>query len=80
MTLAASDRSLVTEARIRTWVSPCGICDGQSYTGTEFTPSSLSFPPSVSFHRSCPHSYIIWGMESRPIKWLQFRNGLIALT
>jgi hypothetical protein len=45
MTLAASDRSLVTEARIRTWVSPCGICDGQSHTGTEFNPSSFKFSP-----------------------------------
>jgi len=27
----------------------------------------FGFPLSVSFHRGCPYSYIIWGMNSRPV-------------
>jgi hypothetical protein len=36
---------------------PCGICDGQTDTGTGFSPSS--------FHRGSPCSYITWGMDDR---------------
>jgi hypothetical protein len=36
MAQAVSRRPLTAEARVRSRVSPCGICDGQSDTGTVF--------------------------------------------
>jgi hypothetical protein len=36
MAQAVSLRRLNSEARIRAWVSPCGICGRQSDTGTDF--------------------------------------------
>jgi hypothetical protein len=48
MTQAVSRRSLTAEARVRSWVSPCGICGGQCGTGTGFSPSTSVFP--CQFH------------------------------
>jgi hypothetical protein len=37
MAQAVSRRLLTAEARVRSRVSPCGICGGQSGTGTGFS-------------------------------------------
>jgi hypothetical protein len=51
MTQAVSRRPLTTEVRVRSRVSPCDICRGQSGTGTGFSPEYFGFPLSISFHR-----------------------------
>jgi hypothetical protein len=45
MAQAVSRRPLTAEARVRPRVSPCGICGGQSGTGTGFSPRVLTFSP-----------------------------------
>jgi hypothetical protein len=45
MAQAVSHRPLTTEARVRSQVSPCGICGGQSGTETGFFPRLLRFFP-----------------------------------
>jgi hypothetical protein len=44
MAQVVSRRPLIAEALVRSRVSPCGICGGQSGTGTGFSPSSLVLP------------------------------------
>jgi hypothetical protein len=44
MVQAVSRRPPTAEARVRSRVSPCGICGGQSGTGTGLSPSSSVFP------------------------------------
>jgi hypothetical protein len=44
MAQIVSRRPLTAEARVRARVNPCGICGGQSVTGTGFSPSSSVFP------------------------------------
>jgi hypothetical protein len=48
MAQAVSRRPPTAEARFRSRVSPCGICGGQSGTGTGFSPSTSVFP--CQFH------------------------------
>jgi hypothetical protein len=43
MAQAVSRRPLTVQARVRFRVSPCGICGGQSGTGTGFSPSTSVF-------------------------------------
>jgi hypothetical protein len=44
MAHAVSRRPPTAEARVRSRVNPCGICGGQSGTGTGFSPSTSVFP------------------------------------
>jgi hypothetical protein len=44
MAQVISRRPVTAKARVRTRVNPCGICGGQSGTGTGFSPSSSVFP------------------------------------
>jgi hypothetical protein len=48
MAQAVSRRPLTVEARVRSRVSPRGICGGRSGTGTGFSPSTSVFP--CQFH------------------------------
>jgi hypothetical protein len=48
MAHAVSCRRPTAEARVRSRLSPCGICGRQSGTGTGFSPSSSGFP--CQFH------------------------------
>jgi hypothetical protein len=54
MAQVVSRRPLTVEARVRVRVNPCGICGGQSGTGTGFSlsssvfPCEYSIPPSLS--------------------------------
>jgi hypothetical protein len=51
-------RPLTAEAQVRDRVNACGICGGQSGTGTGFSSSSSSFPCQyTSFHCRSPNSY-----------------------
>jgi hypothetical protein len=43
MAQAVNRRTPTAEARLRSKVSPCGICDVQSCTGTGFSPSTSVF-------------------------------------
>jgi hypothetical protein len=47
MAQAVSRRPLTADARVRSRVSTCGICGGQSGTGTGFSPSTSIFPCQI---------------------------------
>jgi hypothetical protein len=59
---AVSCRHLAVEARVLARVSPCGICGGQSNSGTGFSLSSFYFPyVSIIPLLLNIHSFIILG-------------------
>jgi hypothetical protein len=63
MAQVVSRRPLTAEARVRDRVNPCGICGGQSGTGTGFSTSSSVFP--CQYHSTvAPQTHIIWGMRN----------------
>jgi hypothetical protein len=53
MVQAVSRRPLTVEDRVRSWVSPYGICGGQSGTETGFSPNTSVFP--CQFHSTVLH-------------------------
>jgi hypothetical protein len=64
MAQVVSRRSLTAEARIRARVNPCGICGGQSGTGTGFFLRVIRFPLSLSHSTVALQTHIIWGMRN----------------
>jgi hypothetical protein len=54
MAQAVSRRLLTVEARVRALIGPCGICGGQSGTGTGFLLVLLFFL-SITFHLGFPY-------------------------
>jgi hypothetical protein len=68
MAQAVSRRPLTAEARVRSRVSPCGICDGQSGTGTGYSPSTSVFP--CQFHSARAP------LDGRTKKLITFITGL----
>jgi hypothetical protein len=63
MVQVVSRRPLTAEARVRSRVNPCGICGGQSGSGTGFSPSSSVFP--CQYHSAVAlQTHIIWGMRN----------------
>ena len=55
MAQAVSGRPLTAEGRVRSRLSPCGICGGQSGTGTGFSPEYFSLPPPHQLHSTVLH-------------------------
>jgi hypothetical protein len=73
MAQAVSRRPLTAEARIRARNSLCGICDGQSGTGTGFSPLSLVVP--CKYHSSMAvHTHTSPGDEQQASYRPQFRD------
>jgi hypothetical protein len=57
MAQVVSRRPLTAEARVRARVNLCGICGGQSGTGTDFLRVLRFSPVNISFRRRSPNSY-----------------------
>ena len=67
MAQAVSRRPLIAEARVRSRVSPCRICGGQSGTGTGFSLSTSVVP--CQFHSTDAPllgNILITGLHNKP--------------
>jgi hypothetical protein len=63
MDQAVSHLPLAAEAQVRDRVNPCGICGGQSGTGTGFTPTSSFF--LCLYHSAVAlQTHIIWRVNN----------------
>jgi hypothetical protein len=63
MAQVISRRPLTENARVRARVNPCGICGGQSGTGTGFSPISSVLP--CQYHSTVAlQTHIICGMRN----------------
>jgi hypothetical protein len=63
MAQVVSRRPLTAENWVRARVNPCGICGGQSGTGTGFSPSSSVFP--FQYHSTVAlQTHVIWGIRN----------------
>jgi hypothetical protein len=63
MALVVGRRPLAAEARVHVRVNPCGICGGQSGTGTGFSPSFSVF--LCQYHSTVAiQVHIIWVMRN----------------
>jgi hypothetical protein len=63
MAQVVSHRPLTAETQVRALVNTCGICGGQSGTGTGFSLSSSVFP--CQYHSTVAlQTHIIWGMRN----------------
>ena len=68
-------RTLTTETQVQTYDTACGICDGRSDTGTNFSPSTTVFPcqyifssGSYSFTDESPTLYML---NNRQRRWIE---------